>query len=82
VIVNRVPFDPFAEDEHAAIRRILEGRPPTLGARTLERIDRARVAIERLDGAVTVPILTLQDVWLDGPRLAEEVASLMAVDPA
>jgi anion-transporting ArsA/GET3 family ATPase len=82
VMVNRVPFDPFTDDERNAIRHVLDGRPPTLGARTLERIDRARVALRRLASEVTVPILALQDVWLDGPRLAEEMASLMAVESA
>lgn len=80
VVVNRVPFNPFEDGEQAVVRRLLDGKPPTLGERTLERIDRARAALARLSGAVDVPIATLQDVWLDGPRLAEEVASLMAVD--
>lgn len=80
IFVNRVPFDPFTEEERDAVRFVLEDQPPTLGERTLERIDRARVALARLAREVTVPIATLQDVWLDGPRLAEEMASLMAVD--
>jgi hypothetical protein len=46
----------------------------------MERIDRARVALGRLRAEVDVPIVSLQDVWLDGPRLAEEMASLMAVE--
>jgi len=82
IFVNRVPFDPFSEEEREAVRRLLDGRPPMLGARTLERIDRARLALARLSGEVTVPIVALQDVWLDGPRLAEEMASLMAVEGA
>jgi anion-transporting ArsA/GET3 family ATPase len=82
VFVNRVPFDPFTEAERSAVRTLLANQPPTLGARTLERIDRSRVALARLAKAVTVPITTLQDVWLDGPRLPEEVASLMAMEGA
>ena len=82
IFVNRVPFDPFDDDERAAIRRILAGRPAMLGARTLERIDRARSSLARLAGEVTVPIIPLQDVWLDGPRLTEEMASLMTVEGA
>jgi anion-transporting ArsA/GET3 family ATPase len=83
VFVNRVPFDPFSDEEREAIRALLEGRPPTLGERTLERIDRARVALTRIAGAIReVPIATLQDVWLDGPRLSEEVASLMNISAA
>jgi arsenite/tail-anchored protein-transporting ATPase len=82
VIVNRVPFDPFTGNERELVRAVLEGHPPTLGERTLERIDRARVALERVRAAVNVPVAIIQDVWLEGPRLAEEVASLMSVDPA
>jgi anion-transporting ArsA/GET3 family ATPase len=80
VMVNRVPFDPFSEDEREAVKVMLSGRAPTLGERTLERIDRSRVALMRLRREVKVPIVSLQDVWLDGPRLAEEMASLMAVE--
>ncbi len=80
VMVNRVPFDPFSAEEREAVRAMLLGRGPTLGERTLERIDRARVSLARLQREVTVPIIALQDVWLDGPRLAEEMASLMAVE--
>ena len=80
VMVNRVPFDPFSAEEREAVRRMLEDRPPTLGERTVERIDRARVAVARLGREVSVPITVLHDVWLEGPRLAEEVASLMQVD--
>lgn len=82
VFVNRVPFDPFSDEEREVVKDLLLGRPPTLGERTMERIERARVALRRLEREVTVPIVALQDVWLDGPRLAEEMASLMAVDPA
>lgn len=82
VFVNRVPFDPFTNDEREAVRAVLAGRGPTLGERTMERIDRARVSIARLQREVTVPITALQDVWLDGPRLAEEMASLMAIEGA
>ncbi len=82
VFVNRVPFDPFSDAEREAVRALLNGRPPTLGERTMERIDRARVSMARLQREVKVPIVALQDVWLDGPRLAEEMASLMAVEGA
>ncbi|HSO34221.1 MAG TPA: hypothetical protein VLT33_16915, partial [Labilithrix sp.] len=80
VFVNRVPFDPFTDLEREAVRALLHGRAPTLGERTMERIDRARVSLARLQREVKVPIVALQDVWLEGPRLAEEMASLMAVE--
>ena len=80
VFVNRVPFNPFEGVEREVIRRLLEGRGHTLGERTIERIDRARVAVERMIRAGKAPVSIVQDIWLDGPRLAEEVASLMALD--
>ncbi len=80
VVVNRVPFDPFTPEEREAVRRMLDGFPPTLGERTVERIDRARVAIARLAREVSVPVTILHDVWLEGPRLTEEVASLMQLE--
>ena len=82
IVVNRVPFDPFTPAEATQVRELVgrKLRAPVLGARTLERIDRAAVALERLR-EVGVPVTTLQDVWFEGPRLAEQVASLMMLEP-
>ena len=83
VVVNRVPFDPFDAKEAALVRELVS-QPlpaPVLGARTLERIDRAKTALERLR-AIDVPMTTLQDVWFEGPRLSEQVASLMMLEPS
>jgi hypothetical protein len=77
VCVNRVPFDPFTDAEREAVRTVLEGRAPMLGERSMERIDRARVALARLSRDVTVPVVALQDVWLEGTRLVEELATSM-----
>lgn len=82
LVVNRVPFDPFTRGERDALKRLLAGRPPTLGERTLERIDRAEVALARIRAQVRVPVDIMHDVWLEGPRLAEEMASMMAVEHA
>ena len=77
LFVNRMPFDPFDDEEREWIRDLLASQPPVLGERTMERIDRARVSLARLKREVKVPITPLQDVWLEAPRLAEEMASLM-----
>lgn len=77
VFVNRVPYDPFTDEEREAVRTLLDGRPPTLGERTMERIDRSRVSLARLSAAVRVPIAAVQDVFLEGPKLTDEVALLM-----
>jgi anion-transporting ArsA/GET3 family ATPase len=82
LFVNRVPFDPFSEEERAVVSGLLLGRGPTLGARSMERIERARGSLARLHREVKVPITALQDVWIAGPRLTEEVASLMGLEAA
>jgi anion-transporting ArsA/GET3 family ATPase len=78
--VNRVPLDPFTDRERTVARRLLEGRPEMLGWRTIERIDRARAALARIAEVVRVPTSALEDVSLDGSRLAEEMASRMMLE--
>jgi alkylhydroperoxidase family enzyme len=51
-----------------------------LGWRTIERIDRARAALARIAEVVRVPTSALEDVSLDGSRLAEEMASRMMLE--
>ncbi len=80
LFVNRVPFNPFTEGEREAVRSILQGRGPTLGQRTLDRIDRAAISLARLQREVSVPIVALQDVWLEGGRLVDEMTALMAAE--
>ena len=46
----------------------------------MERIDRAENALHRIRAHVRVPVDVMHDVWLDGPRLTEEMASLIAVE--
>lgn len=83
VVVNRVPFNPFDEDERAFLDRVLEAREgPCLGVRTLERIDRAKVALERLRAHVDVPVQVMQEMWHEGPKVAAEMASLISLDLA
>jgi hypothetical protein len=82
VVVNRVPFNPFDADERAFLDRTLEGKGPVLGARTLERIDRARVALERLRASIDVPVQVMQEMWHEGPKVAAEMASLISLELA
>jgi arsenite-transporting ATPase len=78
LVLNRVPPNPLTDSEHAFLRTWLEGRPPTLGARTLERITRARDALSRSKAATRVPVATLEDLALEEPRLASELAERFA----
>jgi anion-transporting ArsA/GET3 family ATPase len=80
VILNRVPFNPFDADERAFLDRVAKG--PILGVRTLERIDRARIALERLRASVDVPVQVMQEMWHEGPKVAAEMASLISLELA
>jgi anion-transporting ArsA/GET3 family ATPase len=80
VILNRVPFNPFDADERAFLARVAKG--PLLGVRTLERIDRAKVALERLRANVDVPVQVMQEMWHEGPKVAAEMASLISLELA
>lgn len=82
VVLNRVPFDPFEDDEREFLSRALDGHGPTLGVRTLERIDRAKVALARLRAAVDVPVQVTQELWHEGPKVAAEMASLVSLELA
>lgn len=79
VFANRVPYDPFGPGERQLLQGVLDAHPPLLGLRSLDRIDRARAALDRLAREIAAPLSVVQDVWLEGPRLAEEVASLFSM---
>lgn len=75
IVVNRVPYDPFSEEEHLEVREILASLPPSIGERTLQRIERARLALGCLADAFAVPTARFFEVWLEGEKLVAELAS-------
>jgi anion-transporting ArsA/GET3 family ATPase len=81
VVVNRVPFNPFDAQDRAFLGKITENHA-VLGVRTLERIDRAAIALQRLRSSVRVPVNVMQDLWHEGPKVAEEMASLISLELA
>lgn len=80
LVVNRVPYDPFSEEERALVRKTLAETPPVLGDRALLRIERARSAVASFQGVVTAPIVQLLEVWLEGAKLAQDMASVFEVE--
>lgn len=54
IVLNRVPEDPFADDELAAALALIEGRA-LLGGRSVQRVARARKARKRL--TATKPVV-------------------------
>lgn len=78
VVMNRVPHDPFAPGEAARVRARLQGAPPTLGVRTMDRIDRAAAAVARLRAGVRAPVDQVHETFAEGPRVAEFMARQLA----
>ncbi len=48
IVLNRAPHNPFTQEERAALRDFLEGKPQVMGRRSLARIERADAAFERI----------------------------------
>ncbi len=76
VLVNRVPADPFTDEERAALTDLLAGGP-VRGSVELERIARARESLDRLRVAVRVPVIVVPEHPDDG-ETAEAVARGLA----
>jgi hypothetical protein len=76
--LNRVPRDPFTDGERHAVRELLSSMPPTLGARTVDRIERAHASAARFKDGVNVSVTELPDAWTDGPTLVSEIAQALA----
>lgn len=70
IVVNRVPKDPFSQDERRTLRAaIAEQRGLVYGARELMRIERAELALQTLAAQRTEGVVTLPEV--DGPTSAQ-----------
>ncbi len=66
VIVNRMPSNPFTQEERAALDEFME-QGHYLGELSLGRIDDAAIAMSRLEERVKGAILTLPEVTSDMP---------------
>lgn len=78
VFANRMPHDPFTAEEKLSVFAHVEGKGPTLGVRSLERIDRSKAALSRLAaGRGDVPLFVLYDSWAEGAALPFELASTL-----
>jgi anion-transporting ArsA/GET3 family ATPase len=86
VIANQVPHDPFSPLEHATLADFLLGRGPAdgagmLGTRSLEKLRRARGAVERLEEKLGALLMTVQEQAHRGPALVEAVARELGRSP-
>jgi anion-transporting ArsA/GET3 family ATPase len=79
MIANRVPYDPFTAEEKQSVFERVKGVGPTLGVRSLERIERSRQALGRLgSGRGSVPLFIVHESWAEGAALPIELASILA----
>nr|WP_233613696.1 ArsA-related P-loop ATPase [Corallococcus sp. AB032C] len=76
-VLNRMPEDPFTPESRAALERLLETHGPHRGQRALERLERARLARQRLAAGVSVPHWGLPELALTGVALVERLAELL-----
>lgn len=78
IVVNRVPADPFSKEERVALSSALERQAGTvMGTRELERIDRARAAIELLSQNAPADTVTTPEVDGAGPITTNRLAALV-----
>ncbi len=80
-VLNRVPVDPFDPGEREAVRAHAATVGPLLGMRSLDRIERARAALERLSRGISVPWITLAEAWEEGPALPVHLTEILGGDP-
>ncbi len=74
VVLNRLPHDPFTEEERQALAPLLE-HSPTFGSLAFERIAGARQAMARLASSIDRPLIAVGEFAVVGTALVEAVAS-------
>ncbi len=78
VVVNRVPVNPFSNEEHSAVRSMLpsDGRN-VFGARELKRIERGAAALSLLEERARGAFVPLSEVPGAGQAAAENLIGLL-----
>jgi anion-transporting ArsA/GET3 family ATPase len=74
VVLNRMVWDPFTEEERSAVDELVVGKP-MLGVRTLPRIDRAKAAVARLR-SLSLPVAFVGEISNEGPVAAHIAETL------
>jgi anion-transporting ArsA/GET3 family ATPase len=78
MVVNRMPSDPFSEEERTQVDRLNAEAGPLFGTRAIRRIDRARAACDRLQSSTPLPLYRVPEIDENGPALVEAIARALA----
>jgi len=73
VVLNRLPDDPFTEEERAALLPLMEAAP-VFGKLAFERILATRRALRRLTSAIDLPLTVVRDFSSQANALLEDIA--------
>ncbi|MFZ5468596.1 MAG: ArsA family ATPase [Myxococcota bacterium] len=73
VVVNRVPVDPFTDAERKAVKQLLQDTARVQGAHELQRIVRARAAVELLRKSAPAPVIEVPENADVGESVARAV---------
>jgi anion-transporting ArsA/GET3 family ATPase len=74
VVMNRVPPDPFSERERRAVASFVEERGYETSRLLLDKLERSRVARERLASSTELPCIELPESTKKGLELADELS--------
>ena len=77
VLANRVPHNPFTDEEHAALESFLNGQP-VRGQTLLDRLRRSEESLRRLQRGIDVPLIVAGEV--DGDSILEGVMDALRDD--
>jgi arsenite-transporting ATPase len=78
LIVNRLPDNPFSEEEHTALQLYLD-RVRLYGSISFARLQESRLALERLKSVVRHPLVLLRDVADEGVSPTDTLADELGI---
>ena len=73
VVLNRLPVDPFTEEDRVALAPLME-ETPLYGKLSFNRILATRLALERLTTAIDLPLTVVQDFTGQASALLDSIA--------
>jgi len=79
LVVNKVPVDPFSDEERGALAELLPAGP-LYGKEELERMERAAHSLQRLRASTRIPVLAVPLFAVDGSAAAEALTAFLKAE--